>query len=191
MSDSAGTGRGLAFITAAKLYFILSGFVVQVGLPRLLGSPEAFGQYSLAMSIVSVVNNVLIAATVQSVSKRVSEDESAGRRTPAPGPAAAARRGRHAGRRPVLRLRPGWHASPTTPSSSCCCEIAAFVPLCYALYATLVGSLNGRRMFQHQAALDITFSTVRTRRHRGRGGAGLWRGGRARRASRLRRSDHH
>src|SRR4051812_37908248 len=75
MSSAAGTGRGLALITLAKLYFILTGFVVQVGLPRLLGSPTAFGQYSLVMSIASVINNVLIAATVQSVSKRVSEDE--------------------------------------------------------------------------------------------------------------------
>ncbi len=36
------------------------------------------------------------------------------------------------------------------------------MPLCYALYAALVGSLNGRRMFMHQAGLDMTFSTVRT-----------------------------
>src|SRR4051812_28625715 len=71
----AGVGSGLAFITLAKLYFIVSGFAVQVGLPRFLGSPEAFGQYSLAMSIANVVDNVLIAATVQSLSKRVSENE--------------------------------------------------------------------------------------------------------------------
>ena len=74
MSEGTGSGRGLVFITGAKLYFIATGFLVQLGLPRLLGSPEVFGQYSLAMSIVSVINNVLIAATVQSVSKRVSED---------------------------------------------------------------------------------------------------------------------
>ena len=75
MSEKAGVGSGLAVITLAKLYFILTGFAVQVGLPRLLGSPEAFGQYSLAMSIANVVDNVLIAATVQSLSKRVSENE--------------------------------------------------------------------------------------------------------------------
>ena len=43
------------------------------------------------------------------------------------------------------------------------------MPLCYALYAALVGSLNGRRMFLHQAGLDITFSTVRTFGILGRG----------------------
>ena len=53
-------------------------------LPRLLGSPEAFGQYSLAMSIANVVDNVLIAATVQSLSKRVSENEAIRIRVPLP-----------------------------------------------------------------------------------------------------------
>jgi stage V sporulation protein B len=161
MSASAGTGRGLALITLAKLYFILTGFVVQVGLPRLLGSPTAFGQYSLVMSIASVLNNVLIAATVQSVSKRVSEDEAL-----AP---ARLRQGL------VLQLGIGvsialglFVAAPFLARIAYDDEltkllrIAAIVPLCYAVYAALVGSINGRRMFLHQAGLDITFSTVRT-----------------------------
>ena len=118
MSESAGTGRGLAFITAAKLYFILSGFIVQLGLPRLLGSPEAFGQYSLAMSIVSVVNNVLIAATVQSVSKRISEDESLRRRALRQALLLQLGVGVTLAGELVLRPRPGWRAWPTTPSSS-------------------------------------------------------------------------
>lgn len=161
MSESQGAGRGLVYITAAKLYFILSGFIVQLGLPRLLGSPEAFGQYSLAMSIVSVVNNVLIAATVQSVSKRVSEDENL-----------AGARLRQAlllqlGVGSVLALGLGLSA-PALANFAYDAEltsllrIAALVPLCYALYAALVGSLNGRRLFSKQAGLDITFSTVRT-----------------------------
>lgn len=161
MSESQGAGRGLVYITAAKLYFILSGFLVQLGLPRLLGSPEAFGQYSLAMSIVSVVNNVLIAATVQSVSKRVSEDETL-----------AGARLRQA---LVLQLgvglllagglffsAPGLSSFAYDQDLTALLRIAALVPLCYALYATLVGSLNGRRLFHKQAGLDITFSTVRT-----------------------------
>lgn len=161
MSAAAGTGRGLALITLAKLYFILTGFVVQVGLPRLLGSPVAFGRYSLVMSIASVVNNVLIAATVQSISKRVSEDEAL-----AP---ARLRQG--------LLLQLGVGASLTAlmffgapglakvaydDAITQLLRIASGVPLCYALYAALVGSLNGRRLFGQQAKLDITFSTMRT-----------------------------
>lgn len=157
----AGVGSGLAFITLAKLYFIVSGFAVQVGLPRFLGSPEAFGQYSLAMSIANVVDNVLIAATVQSLSKRVSENEAFA--------AARLRQG--------LKLQLGigvviagllMLSAPLLakvaydPELTTMLRIAALVPLCYALYAALVGSLNGRRMFRAQATLDITFSTVRT-----------------------------
>ncbi len=161
MSAAARTGRGLALITLAKLYFILTGFVVQVGLPRLLGSPTAFGQYSLVMSIASVINNVLIAATVQSVSKRVSEDE--------PLAAARLRQGLQLQLGVGLALALGLCALAPLLARvaydeglTALLRIAAIVPLCYALYAALVGSLNGRRMFLHQAGLDITFSTVRT-----------------------------
>lgn len=157
---AGGAGRGLALITLAKLYFILTGFVVQVGLPRLLGSPISFGQYSLVMSIASVINNVLIAATVQSVSKRVSEDEEL-----AP---ARLRQGLtlQLGIGVLLALgltaiAPLLARVAYDPELTKLLRIAAIVPLCYALYAALVGSLNGRRMFLHQAGLDITFSTVR------------------------------
>ncbi|MFT3926275.1 MAG: oligosaccharide flippase family protein [Myxococcales bacterium] len=161
MSESAGTGRGLALITAAKLYFILSGFIVQFGLPRLLGSPEAFGQYSLAMNFVSVVNNVLIAATVQSVSKRISEDEAlAGARLRQ---ALLLQLGVGVTLASGLFLAAPWLAGLAFDAQLVSLlRIAALVPLFYALYATIVGSLNGRRLFHKQAGLDITFSTVRT-----------------------------
>ncbi|HEY6881109.1 MAG TPA: oligosaccharide flippase family protein [Polyangiales bacterium] len=159
--SAAGTGRGLALITLAKLYFILTGFVVQVGLPRLLGSPTAFGRYSLVMSMASVINNVLIAATVQSVSKRVSEDEEL----------AAARLRQGLAIQLVVGvllaggltlLAPVMAGFAYDEDLTLLLRIVSIVPLCYALYAALVGSLNGRRMFMHQAGLDMTFSTVRT-----------------------------
>jgi stage V sporulation protein B len=159
--SAAGTGRGLALITLAKLYFILTGFVVQVGLPRLLGSPTAFGRYSLVMSMASVINNVLIAATVQSISKRVSEDEAL----------APARLRQGLGIQLVVGILLAGGLTLLAPlmarfaydeDLTALLRIVAIVPLCYALYAALVGSLNGRRMFLHQAGLDMTFSTVRT-----------------------------
>jgi stage V sporulation protein B len=160
-SASGSVGSGLAFITLAKLFFIVSGFAVQVGLPRLLGSPEAFGQYSLAMSIANVVDNVLIAATVQSLSKRVSENEAL-----AP---ARLRQGLKlqlvigvviAGT--LMLIAPALASVAYDPELTLMLRIAAFVPLCYAIYAALVGSLNGQRKFRAQATLDVTFSTVRT-----------------------------
>jgi stage V sporulation protein B len=41
-------------------------------------------------------------------------------------------------------------------------RISAAVVLSYALYAALMGYLNGRQLFSRQAALDTTFSTLRT-----------------------------
>jgi stage V sporulation protein B len=160
MTDQATAGKGLAFITLAKLYFILMGFIVQLGLPRFL-SPTEYGRYSLAMSFVSVVNNVLIAATVQSVAKRVSENAAL-----AP---ARLRQGL------LIQLVIGlvlsgalifsapWlsglgYSQELTPLL----RVVALVPLFYAVYAALVGSLNGRQLFKRQAMLDMTFSTMRT-----------------------------
>jgi stage V sporulation protein B len=160
MSDSKTAGQGLALITLAKLYFIVMGFVVQVGLPALL-KPVEYGRYSLAMSFVSVIDNVLVAATVQSLSKRVSE-----------APALASARLRQG---LLIQLLVGlclslglMAAAPYLSGLGYSTEltpllrVAALVPLFYALYAALVGSLNGRQQFRRQAQLDMTFSTLRT-----------------------------
>jgi stage V sporulation protein B len=160
MSDQASAGRGLAFITLAKLYFIVMGFVVQVGLPRLL-TPGEFGRYALAMSLVSVINNVLIASTVQSLSKRVSEAEGLA--------AARLRQGLVVQLGLGVVLAGGLIASaPLLAGIGYSAELApllrvvALVPLFYALYAALIGSLNGQQLFHRQAMLDATFSTLRT-----------------------------
>lgn len=155
-------GRGLVSITAAKLYFILTAYAVQFLLPRLLGSPETFGFFRTAMSLVSILNNVLIAATVQTLSKKVSENEE---RAPQ-----ALRQG--------LLLQIVWGGSlgllmfvlapfiarygMRNSAFSPLLQVSSAVIVAYALYAALVGSLNGRRMFTVQARLDMTFSTLRS-----------------------------
>jgi stage V sporulation protein B len=104
---------------------------------------------------------VLIAATVQVVSKHVSEDDA---RAPA-----ALRQGLvlQAGIATVLAsifvlfapALAGWfHQERLVPLL----RLTAVVIFSYSIYAALVGSLNGRRLFQRQAALDVTFSTLRT-----------------------------
>lgn len=148
-------------IAGAKVYFILTSYAVQLLLPRLLGSPEEFGLYAKAMAAVSILNNVLIAATIQSVSKFVSQHEE---RSPAilrqalklqlfvGGALAAA----------LFFVAPligdFHHDEAIVPLM----QVASVVVFAYALYATMVGSLNGRRLFQRQAGLDGTFSTLRT-----------------------------
>lgn len=164
-------GRGLLSITGAKIYFIVTSYGIQLLLPRLL-TPEEFGLFSTAMNVASIVNNVLIVSTVQSVSKFVSEDDARGGQ--------ALRRGLGiqlvlgsllclaflVGAGPVSGLLLDASVAPLVRTS-------AVVVFAYALYASLVGSLNGRRLFQKQALLDCTFSTLRTFGILGASAAGL------------------
>ena len=160
--SARSAGRGVLSITGAKLYFIAAGYALQLLLPRLLGSPETFGLFSSAMNVVSILNNVLIAATVQTVSKHVSED--------LPHAGATLRQGL------LLQLAVGsvlggglWALSPwlagrvlLDPLLGPLISASALVVFCYALYAALIGSLNGRQRFAQQATLDAIFTTLRT-----------------------------
>lgn len=160
--EASRAGRGVLAITFAKLWFIVAGYVVLFGLPRLLGSPERFGQYSTAINIVSILNNVLIAATVQTVSKVISErpeDADARLRKAlsiqlAIGGAAALAVFLLA---PILLER-----FVLDPKVTPLLQAASPIVLAYALYAALVGALNGTQRFATQAKLDMTFSTMRT-----------------------------
>jgi stage V sporulation protein B len=155
-------GRGFLSISAAKLYFIVAGYAVQVALPGLLGGPEQFGFYSSAMSLVSIVTNVLIAATIQTVSKRVSE-----------APEHAASTLRQAVRVQlavglplalVMLLSADLVATKLLldPLLAPLLRVSSIVIACWTLYATLVGALNGEQLFGKQAALDLTYTTLRT-----------------------------
>ncbi len=159
--EARRAGRGLLSIAGAKIYFIVAGFIVQFSLPRLFGSPEVFGFFSVAMSGISIVNNVLIAATIQSVSKFVSEDEA---RAPA-----MLRQGLvvQAALGAALVLGIGVGAVPIAEfmhdrSLATLLRIASIVTLSYAIYAALVGHMNGMHAFATQARFDATFTTLRT-----------------------------
>ena len=159
---SARAGRGLVSITGAKLYFLVAGYAAQLLLPRLLASPEAFGFFSTAMSFVSIVNGVLINATIQVVSKRVSED-----------PARAAPTLRQALELQlllgglvagcVLVLAPILAGQVLLdPLLTPLFRLSAIVIISYSLYAAMIGALNGRQQFLSQARFDMTYTTLRT-----------------------------
>lgn len=155
-------GRGIASIGFAKLYFIAAGYAVQLLLPRLLGTPEAFGLFSSAMNVVSILNNVMIAATVQTVSRHVSQDVAHGD--------AALRQGLWLQLLVGGLLALGLLAlSPLLagrvlldPLLGPLIRVSCVAVFSYALYAALVGAINGRQLFARQAALDITYSTLRS-----------------------------
>jgi stage V sporulation protein B len=160
-AKSVSAGRGLVFISAAKLWFIVAGYFIQFALPRALGSPARFGVWMVVMSVLSPVNNVLVTATIQGVSKFTAEIEAR----------------QSAVLRAALRLQvllgggvalaffalAGVVAGSLLhdPSLTPYLHLATGVALAYAFYAVFVGWANGRKEFQKQAGLDITYSTLR------------------------------
>ena len=155
-------GRGVLSLTGSKLYFIIAGYAVQVLVPRLLGSPEEFGLFAATMGGISILNNVLIAATIQTVSKRISEDEAAASLTLRQGLSLQLLVG--GGLALAVFLSAPWLAGDflLNPKIGPFLRVGSVVVVTYALYATLVGSLNGRQLFQRQAMLDMSFTTLRT-----------------------------
>src|SRR4051812_39816863 len=74
-ADSADAGqragRGGLAVTAAKIYFILTGLVQQVALKQALGL-EGYGALSSALAAASIVYNPIVAASIQGVSHAVA-----------------------------------------------------------------------------------------------------------------------
>ncbi len=159
--DARRAGRGLMSIAGAKIFFIVTGYAVQLLLPRIFGEAKEFGLYSAAMSGVSIFNNVLIVATIQSVSKFVSEDE----RNAAVTLRQALRVQTLVGGSLAVTLfvlAPAISRVLLDEQLTPLLRVASAMVFAYGLYAAIVGNLNGRHLFGKQARLDITFSTLRT-----------------------------
>ncbi|MEP6655409.1 MAG: oligosaccharide flippase family protein, partial [Myxococcales bacterium] len=153
-------GKGALFIGAAKVFFMLSGFVQQVLLARLV-NVAGVGAFGAVNSAISMVNNTVVQATIQGVSKFTAEDDS---RT-------------EAVKRTALGIQtlagiiialafflgaPLIAEFEKAPSYVPYYRIAAAIPLLYAVYAVFVGSVNGQRRFRAQAGFDMTFSSAKT-----------------------------
>lgn len=168
-------GRGVLYITAAKLFFIAAGYATHFALPRLLGSKELYGLYGLVLSISNVLSMVVVQATIQSVSKLVSEAE---------GRSADVRRAAllvqvvlgggitllYVGSADVIadlfssgRLTAiGAQRIDDPAAMALYLRLSAGLVLAYAFYATFVGVLNGRREFRAQALFDMSYATLKT-----------------------------
>lgn len=158
VTKSAGRG-GLA-IAVAKISFIVFGFAQQVVLPAVLGT-DGYGNISRVLAVVGIVNNVIVALSIQGVSRTVASvsDEEAPR---------AYRRvlGYHAV--VAIALAAGFVAlggvladAVEAPHLTPSLRIVGAVVLLYGLYAPIVGWLNGRRRFIDQAGLDIFYGGLR------------------------------
>lgn len=165
-SDSPGddtartTGRGFLVITGAKLWFMLTSAVVQLGLPIFLGSPEQFGVFKIVTESISLLNMVMITGTLQAVSKMVSEQPRAARQVVNQAiklqcflgvPIAIA-----------YALGSPWIAEQfNDPSLTPFIRVSSLIVLAYAFYAIFIGYFNGTKKFVQQAVMDITFSTLK------------------------------
>ncbi|MBW2277101.1 MAG: hypothetical protein JRF63_06385 [Deltaproteobacteria bacterium] len=163
-------GRGVIYITFAKLWFMLSGYALVFILPRLFKwSAEGddvegmalMGAYGIVFTGISFINNGIISGTIQSVSKFTSEDESQA----------------SAIKRTALKLQGGlglvlaigyvglagilaehWFKSPGLTSLM---RLSAGVIVAYSLYAVFIGSFNGLKKFNRQALFDIAYATFK------------------------------
>jgi stage V sporulation protein B len=151
----------LVSIAGAKSYFIVTSYAVQLLLPRIFGEAKEFGLYSATMSGIAILTNVLIVATIQSVSKFVSEDESRAEVALRQGLRIQALVGGVLALA-VFILAPLIARALLDDQLTPLLRVASVVVFAYALYAAAVGSLNGRHLFGKQARLDVAFSTLRT-----------------------------
>ena len=155
-------GRGVLLISGSKIYFLIAGYAGQLLLPRLFGKPEVFGLFSTAMSSVSIVNNIIVGATVQVVSKRVSEAVDRSELTLRQ--ALAVQLWLGLGLATLLFTSAGFLANSLLrdPLLTPLFQLSSAVVLAYSLYTAFVGTLNGRQNFRTQAGFDIGYTTLRT-----------------------------
>lgn len=153
-------GRGGLAIAGAKVSFIVFGFAQQLILPRLLGV-DGYGEVSRVFAIVGIINNIVVATSLQGVSRAVASAPAGSADA-----AFAATLRIHALLALVLStafaLLAGTIASAVgAPHITTPLRLVAAVVLLYGIYAPLVGNLNARRRFAEQAGLDVVYSVLR------------------------------
>lgn len=148
-------------IAAAKISFVLVGFIQQLILPRVLDA-AGYGGVSRVLAVVSILNNVIVAMSIQGVSRTVAG-------APAGQEDFAFRKVLSIHAVIALTLSTTFAALAgviadllEAPHAATPIRVSAIVVLCYGVYAPLVGALNGKRKFFDQAGLDIFYGVSRT-----------------------------
>jgi stage V sporulation protein B len=127
--------------------------------PWLMGR-FAYGAYGFVAQWVSNINNVVVTGTIQAVSRYTTADPSRADEVKAAGvrmhlviglPLAAL----------VAVTAPVWARLAHDPGKTGLLALAAAIIALYAFYTVFVGSANGLRAFHKQAALDVSFATLR------------------------------
>jgi O-antigen/teichoic acid export membrane protein len=159
-SDVAKTaGRGSIYITAAKIWFMISGYGIIFTLPRLM-SKEDFGLYKVAVGVVSIINAVIVTCTQQTVSKYISQEEEKADSVKAKALKLQLFVGGGAALGFFL-LAPVIAAYLNDERLTNPLRLASLITLSYAFYAVFIGYFNGQKRFHLQAAVDIAYSTLK------------------------------
>lgn len=149
-------------VLAAKIFFILVGFAQQTLLPWLIGK-DGYGALSRVLAPTNIVNNVVITSSIQGVSRAVAQTHD----DRAPETFRRLFKAHIAIALPVALLFFFFAPIYATrfqlaPHIARPLQLMSIVVLAYGIYAPVIGSLNGRRLFTRQAALDVTYATLRT-----------------------------
>ncbi|MFT7618582.1 MAG: stage V sporulation protein B [Planctomycetota bacterium] len=161
--DAQKIGRGALYLTGTKLWFMVSGYIIYFGLPRILGSGEEgkalFGKYQVAIFLASIANALAVQGTTQAIARFVGRGKVGGIR------AAAIRLQTMLGGGAFLLL---FFSAPyiaehvyDDTSLTRPLQCSAFITLFYAFYGIYMGYLNGSREFAKQALVDFSFSTLK------------------------------
>jgi len=154
-------GRGYFWVTAGKLWFLVTATVLNIGLPRLLGDPARFGAYKVVAGFLAVVSMVMLNGALYTASKASSE-------TPGFVRSLCQRLQRTAGLISfglaltiflMADLIAAWFWSD--PSLVAPLRVATGVVFSYGLYATWIGVANGLKNFRLQALFDMAFATLK------------------------------
>ena len=156
---AAIAGRGTVYITASKLWFMVSGYGIHFILPRLM-STEQFGMYQVVVGVVSIINAVIITGTYQTVSKRISEDDQSAGSVKATALKLQILVGGGASLAFFL-LAPVVASYLNDDRLVNYLRLASLITLSYSFYAVFTGYFNGRKQFLTQAMLDMTYSTLK------------------------------
>lgn len=160
-NSSGSTRLGLVYIFAAKIWFLVAGFLLQFLLPRVFGSSALFGMWTVLLAWASGINNVMVTGTIQTVAHFAKE-----------GP-----EGVEQAKRTALYLQlllgtvgavlfivaaPLIAAFEKDATLVAPLRLAGSIIFAYSVYAVFVGAANGQRLFHKQAGLDMLYATLRT-----------------------------